>query len=139
MEDECVPLVNSRDIDAVAVEVLASGWDAGEMGNRFVSGTTGGGGGCGKSSRILRRLFTVILARQSSEDDEEDKGEHSSIVGIGFGVCERERIVIIGEHFVEREMSGVFAPRSVLELELRLERKEDRRDDKADEEVEGPA
>ena len=33
-EEECVPLVKSRDIDAVAVDVLASGGDAGEMGKR---------------------------------------------------------------------------------------------------------
>ena len=82
----------------------------------------------------MRKLFTVIFARQPSEDEDDEDGEHSSMVGMGFGVWDRERVVKV-EDF-ERMVSGVFTPRSVLVLELRLERKEDLRDDKGDEEEE---
>lgn len=115
--EEWVPLVNNRDMDAVAVDVEASGMGIGVIGNRLVSMTDGGGGG-GWSLRIRRRLLTVIRAWTPSE--ESDDWDTSSIVGtvMGLGVCERERSVL-----VDGARRGVWPPlRSVLVLELRRDK-----------------
>lgn len=96
VEDECVPFVKSLEIDAVALDVVASGIGAGVLGinlgtfslspvspNSAVRMTGFGGW----SSRIFRRLWTVRLAMQPSED------EDSSVGGV-MGRCD----TIVGVH-----------------------------------------
>ena len=82
VEDECVPFVNSLEIDAVAFDVLASGSGAGVLGINLGAfnpsplspspAIRGTGGGC--SSRIFRRLWTVRFAIQLSDEDDSSTG-----------------------------------------------------------------
>lgn len=68
VDDECVPLVNNRETEAVAVDVLVAGVGAGVRGMKFGALICGppssvlGGGTTGCSSKIFRKLCIVSFA-----------------------------------------------------------------------------
>lgn len=83
VEDECVPFVKSREMEAVAVDVPACATGGAvrgrNAGGRSACPGVSFGGRAGWSSSILRKLCTVRFATQPSDD--EDDSSTGGVIG----------------------------------------------------------